>query len=51
MADEHICNKSERITALEVSTNQQGKDIDEIKKDLKDLTSKVEKNHEEMNSE
>ena len=51
MADEHICNKSERITALEVNTNQQGRDIDEIKKDLKELTSKVEKNHEEMNSE
>lgn len=52
MADEtHICDKGERIAKLEASTDQQGSDIAEIKKDLKALNDKVDKNHDEMNSE
>lgn len=52
MADnDHTCDKGERIAVLEASTEQQGKDIAEIKKDLKKLNDKVDKNHEEMNNE
>lgn len=52
MADDiHTCDKGERIAKLEASTEQQGSDIAEIKKDLKALNDKVDKNHEEMNSE
>lgn len=51
MADEHICTHDARIAVLEANTTQQGKDIADIKQELKDLNDKVDKNHEEMNGE
>lgn len=52
MADtEHTCAQEARIAVLEAHTEQQGSDIADIKQELKDLNNKVEKNHEEMNSE
>lgn len=51
MAEEHTCTQEAKIAVLEANTVQQGADIADIKQELKDLNTKVDKNHEEMNSE